>query len=289
MQFKHKAPTKIQNSPHCHVEVKYGSKHQYVDNKEESPPLNKELTKYVQAVAGILLYYARAVDPTILPELSSLAIKQARPTMKTMEMVKQLLDYCATQGEAIITFLASKMIQCIHSNASYCKKRMPKAELVDIFFSNNDQFPSNNGAIMTNATIMKAVMSSADEAELGALFLNAIEAVYLCQLLTEMGHPHPRTPTQTDNTMAEGVINNKIQPKRTKAMDMRFHWLPDCKVQGQFQIYWHPGKFNLADYFTKHHSPAHHVNVQAEFLTKVKDLAEARTQRQKIPQIFPKI
>jgi hypothetical protein len=35
----------------------------------------------------------------------------------------------------------------------------------------------------------------------------------------------------------------------------------------------------LADYFTKHHPPAHHVNVRSEFLTKVKDLAEVRRQR----------
>jgi hypothetical protein len=52
---------------------------------------------------------------------------------------------------------------------------------------------------MTNATIVKAVMSSAAEAELGALFLNAKEALYQCQILTEMGHPQPGTPTQTNN------------------------------------------------------------------------------------------
>ena len=63
-------------------------------------------------------------------------------------------------------------------------------------------------------------MSSAAEAELGALFINVKEAVYLRQILTEMGHPQPKTPIQTDNTTAEGVINNIIQPKRTKAMDM---------------------------------------------------------------------
>ncbi len=57
---------------------------------------------------------------------------------------------------------------------------------------------------------------------------------------------------------------------------MRFHWLRDCEVQGQFRIYWRPGKNNLADYFTKHHSPAHHISVRAQFLTRVKDLAEAR-------------
>ncbi len=112
------------------------------------------------------------------------------------------------------------------------------------------------------------------------LFLNAKEAIYLCQILTEMGHPQPQTPVQTNNTMMEGVINSKFQTKRTEGMDMRFHWLRDQEAQGQIQIYWHPGKCNLADYFTKHHRQAHHVNVGAEFLTKVKDLTEARCQRQ---------
>jgi hypothetical protein len=119
-------------------------------------------------------------------------------------------------------------------------------------------------------------MSSAAEAELGALYLNAKEAVYLQQILSEMGHPQPKMLIQMDNTTVEGVVNNKIQPKRTKAMDMRFHWLRDQESQGQFKIYWWPGGTNLADYFMKHHPPAHHVNVRAESLTRVKDLAEAR-------------
>ncbi len=85
-------------------------------------------------------------------------------------------------------------------------------------------------------------MSSAAKAELGALYINAKEAVYLQQILKEMGHPQPRTPIQTDNTTAEGVINKKIQPKRTKAMDMHFHCLCDREALGQFKIYWQPGE-----------------------------------------------
>jgi hypothetical protein len=119
-------------------------------------------------------------------------------------------------------------------------------------------------------------MSSAAEAELRAIYLNTKEAVYLQQILSKMGQAQPRTRIQTDNAMAEGVINNKVQPKCTKAMDMQFHWPRDREAQGQFKIYWRPGGTNLADYFTKHHPPTHHVNVRAEFLTRVKDLAEAR-------------
>ena len=43
------------------------------------------------------------------------------------------------------------------------------------------------------------------------------------QILTKMGHPQPHTPIQTDNTTVEAVVNNRVQPKRLKAMDMRIH------------------------------------------------------------------
>ena len=136
--------------------------------------------------------------------------------------------------------------QCV-----YCNKKNARSQVGGHFFPlNNDHMPPNNGAIMTTATIIKAVMASAAEAELGALFHNTKEGIYLRQILTKMGHPQPRTSIQMDNTMAEGVINNKIQPKRMKAMDMRFHWLRDREARGQFRIYWQPGKTNLVDYFT---------------------------------------
>ncbi len=66
--------------------------------------------------------------------------------------------------------------------------------------------------------------------------------------------------------MADAVVNGKVQPKQTKAMDMRFHWLRDRECQEQFRIYWRPGKLNYADYCTKHHATTHHQNIQKEFI-----------------------
>ena len=82
-----------------------------------------------------------------------------------------------------------------------------------------------------------------------------------------MGHKQPPTPLQTDNAMSEAVSNGKIQPNRTKAMGMRFHWLHDRECQEQFRVYWRPGKLNYADYWMKHHAVLHHPNVGKEFLT----------------------
>jgi hypothetical protein len=173
------------------------------------------------------------------------------------------------------------MILAVHSDAGYCNEKKSRSRAGGHFFlTNNDEHPPNNDAILTVATIIKAVMSSLAEAELGALYLNAKEAVYIQQILTKMGHLQPKTPIQTNNSTAEGMINNKIQPKQTKAMDMQYHWLRDRKAQGQFRFYWRLGKTNLVDYFTKHHPPAHHVNVRSEFLTRVKKLAETQHQRE---------
>jgi hypothetical protein len=114
-------------------------------------------------------------------------------------------------------------------------------------------------------------MSSAAEAELGALFINAKTAVSMRQTLIELGHPQPCTPIQTDNATAHALLTNKILPKALKAMDMRFHWLRCRDAQGQFRYYWQPGTQNLADYFTKHHPATHHKNVRPTILTAVND------------------
>ena len=186
----------------------------------------------------------------------------------TMQEMKQLLDYVATQEDAVITFSASDMVLAVHSDASYLSKPNARSHAVGHFFLfSNTVHPPNNGTILTIAKIIKNVMSSAAEAELGALYIAAREAVYIRQILQELGHKQPRTPIQTDNSTAEAIINNKVQPKRTKAMDMRFHWLRDRELQQQLRIYWRSGKLNHADYFTKHHPASHHCNMRKEYLT----------------------
>jgi hypothetical protein len=123
-------------------------------------------------------------------------------------------------------------------------------------------------------------MLSANEAELAGLYIMACEAVYIRIILEELGHKQPPTPLQTDNAMADAVINGKIQPKQTKNMDMRFHWLRDRECQQQFRIYWRPGKMNYANYWTKHHSESHHRKIRKEFLTPTIVLKMIRIEQQ---------
>ncbi len=276
--FGHERPKRKQNSPHKHVAPIYGARAQHVKPENPSRLLSKAEKKYIQAVTGTLLYYACAVDSTIITTLNAIATQQAAPTQDTLEEIQQVLDYCASQEEAILMYDKSSMILAVHSDTSYLNKCKSQSRAGGHFYlSNNVPYPPNNGDILNITKVIDVVISSAAEAELGALFMNAREAVYLQCILAKMGHLQPKTPIQMDDSTMEGVINSKIQPKHTKLMDMRFKWLKDREAKDQFCFYWRSGKTNLADYFTKHHPPAHHHNVREEFLTRVADLLRLRS------------
>eukprot|EP00804_Cyclotella_cryptica_P023921 CCRYP_010052-RD/>CCRYP_010052-RD protein AED:0.22 eAED:0.18 QI:0/-1/0/1/-1/0/1/0/482 len=267
-RFHHSLPTKPQHQPYPSAPRTYGSKQQLCATADTSPALEKRQKTFVQEVIGVFLYYARAVDCTMLTALGSLATQQAKPTTTTLDRVYQFLDYALSHPNAGVTYRASDMILAAHSDASYLSESNARSRAGRHFFlSENDHYPTNNGAVLTISQIIKVVMSSAAEAELGALYINAREVIPLRHLLLEMGHPQPPTPIQTDNSTALGVVTNTIQPKRTKAMDMRFHWLR-CRInQKHFRPYWRAGATNLADYVTKHHPAIHHQAVRPLFLT----------------------
>jgi hypothetical protein len=195
-----------------------------------------------------------------------------------MKQVQHFLNYAATQEPAVITYRASDMVLAIHSDAGYLSEEGARSQAEGHhFLSENVTNPSNNGAIYNKASIIKSVISSATKAEIGALYINARKEVKVRNILEEMAHTQPPTPVQTDNLTADGIINLCVQPKLTKAMDMRFHWLRNRGInQKQFRFYWHPGTLMLADYWTKHHPPSHHRHMRSEILTPYKVVMDLR-------------
>jgi hypothetical protein len=65
-RFQHSNPIKPEHSPHCYIEPQYGAPVQYTEPTDESKPFNKAETKLLQEIIGTLLYYARAIDSTVL-------------------------------------------------------------------------------------------------------------------------------------------------------------------------------------------------------------------------------
>ena len=97
-KFQHNPPARAQYSPHPVNPIQYGPI-QYAEQPEQ-PTNNAEDVKTCQQIIGTFLYYARAVDGTMLPALNSLSEVQTSPTPTTMKNIKQLLDYAATNPNA---------------------------------------------------------------------------------------------------------------------------------------------------------------------------------------------
>ncbi len=163
----------------------------------------------------------------MIAALGSIATQQANPTKNTMEKVQKVLDYASAHPDAIVTYHTSDMVLAGHSDTLYLSKSKACSRTGGHFFmSNNTAKPPNNGAMLTITQIIKAVMSLAAEAEVGALYINCREAILAHHTLEFMGNPQPPTPMQTDNTTALCVVNNNVI-KKLKAMDMKYHWLCD--------------------------------------------------------------
>jgi hypothetical protein len=270
-RFTHPTPVKPQHSPHRWVAPNYGAKTQYADEEDNSLPVDNNSIKRIQEVIGTFLYSSRAVDNTMLVSLSSLAATQTKGTEKTMQALTQLLDYAATHPDAAIRYHKSEMILYVHSDASYLSEPQARSRVGGYFYLGNTNEPADNpkpnGPIHVEARILKNIMAAASEAEIAGTFHNGQETVHIRQILAELGHPQAQ-PTQmtVDNSTADGFANKRLKIKRSKAIDMRFYWVQDRVEQGDFGVRWSSGKTNHADYFTKHHSPSHHIAVRPTYL-----------------------
>ena len=125
-----------------------------------------------------------------------------------------------------------------HCEDSYLSVSNERSRAGGHFFLSLPPGYKQNGAIHAISHVICNVMASATENEITALYIKAREAVTICNILVELGHKQQPTLMQMDRETADGLLQQKMQSKRTKAMDMRFHWLSDRQQQQQLNICW---------------------------------------------------
>jgi len=242
---------------------------------DDSAPLDADDVQRLQEVVGTILSYGRAVDYTTLPALSSIASEQANGTEATMRALVRLLDYVATHPDAVLRFRRSGMILTIHADGSYLSAPRARSRVASFFclseaqpeqLSPDDPPARLNGGILVISRILKAVMGSAFEVEVGATYVAGQAGCPLRDALTEMGHSQPPAPAQTDNSTAAGFANDDIRQRHSRAIDMRFYWVKDRVRQNQHRIHWKRGEKNYADYFSKHHNKSVHIDERPTYL-----------------------
>lgn len=247
------------NSPSVYLPPEYGKAVQYEESDDTSPVAPEAKTR-IQEIVGVFLFYARAVDPTMLTAVNKLASKQANPTEAVVEASVRLMQYASRFPDATTEFRPSNMQLGCHSDASYLSEANSRSRAGGILFLGDPDVNNGiNGVIDYFSVIISTVVASAFEAEYAALFLAGREAVAASATLTDLGYPQKATLIICDNQCAVGIANRTVKQKRSKAVAMRYHWIRDRVELQELRVDWKPGSENLADYFTKTHPVHHHL------------------------------
>ena len=140
---------------------------------------------------------------------------QENATEQTVYQSQQLLDCLTTHPCTTIRYYASDIILNIHSDASYLSEERARSRTAGHIFLGSvprkyEPIPFN-GAIYVHSGILKFVVTSAAEEELGGLFLNTKEGKILRTILKELRYVQPPTPIHCDNLTEVGIANDTVK------------------------------------------------------------------------------
>ena len=255
------------DSPIIYVPPNYSKHQQEAPLDEPSTPLTPAEIKELQEIVGVFLFYARAVDPTMLTAINKIASRQAKPTSLIKKEVERFLQYANKWPDATMRIHASNMKLVCHSDGSYLSESEARSRAGGILFLGDcadNEAP--NAPICFLSVIIKTVVTSATATEYAAAFIVGQAAISIINTLTDLGYPQNETEIFCDNLCAVGIANNTFNLKRTKTIDMRYHWIRDQVKLRVFRITWKAGKFNLADFFTKAHPVKHHLDIRWKYV-----------------------
>ena len=142
-------------------------------------PLPETQIQYLQRVVGKFLYYARAIDNTMLHGLNAIASAVTKGTTSTAAAVQRLMDYAHSNPDAEILYRASDMVLQTDSDAAYLVEPEARSRAGGFHFLGSRDHKLFNGPIYVLAKVIKSVMASAMEAEIAAMFMNAQKIILL--------------------------------------------------------------------------------------------------------------
>ena len=176
----------------------------------------------------------------------------SKPTEKSLEQAHYILKYLRGTIEDGVTFSGSDLTFISYVDASYGSAESSKSRTGITFKLGKD-----NGSFHSVSAVQKCVTASSAEAEYVGLFEAGKYIVWLRQLMAELGHPQSKPTTlYTDNQSAMLMAKGRGQHRKTKHVDMRYHYTRELVMKhNAVTLEYCPSKDNLADVLTKAKSP----------------------------------
>ena len=183
---------------------------------------------------GELQYIANAMRPDIAYAVNRLASYTANPSMQHTIALKRILRYLSGTRTHGITYKAlpeSKEFFSGYADAAYGNADESRLTTGYVFLA-------GDGAITWCSRKQISTVLSSTEAEYVALSEASRKACWLRNLYSELGLLHGEVPTliQGDNDRLIAMVKNPQFHKRSKHIDIRWHWVRELVEEGTVTI-----------------------------------------------------
>ena len=184
------------------------------------------------------------------PDISFAVIKMAQfsanPSARHMDILKYILRYLnTTRNKCLVYDGASNKGLIAFTDSDWASDKIKQRSQTGFFFM-------IAGAIFSwQSRAQKTIALSSTEAEYMALSDCSRQAVWIKALLLELGITVAPIHINGDNQGAIFIGSNPVQEKRSKHIDIRYHFIRQCLEDKKISLYFVEGAENPADMFTK--------------------------------------
>jgi len=198
-------------------------------------------------LVGALNWIATCTRPDISHAVSSLCRYLDNPGRQHWTSAKRVLKYLKGSSNFGLFFQAQQPPHLIaYSDSDWAGDRDSRKSTTGYTLM------MSGSAIAWRSSLQKIVACSSTEAEYIALSETMREVIWIRQMLTELGFSQKSaTRVLEDNQGCIAISKNRRTDKRTKHIDLRFHFCRDQIEQGAIEVEYCPTESMIADGLTK--------------------------------------
>lgn len=206
----------------------------------------KSVYPYRQLI-GSLMYLAIATRPDICYAVSNASRYLERPSHMHENAAKRIVKYIKGTSDLGLLYRSDGTRRIIgFSDADYAGDTDTRRSTTGFCFS------IGNGVVSWSSERQKSVSLSTTESEYVAASNAVKELVWFKRMLNELS-PDDQMDSilYVDNQSAIRLIKNPEFHKRSKHIDVRYHFIRERFQEGEFQLEYVPTNNQIADIFTK--------------------------------------
>jgi len=205
-----------------------------------------ELRSRFQTVIGSLLYLMLGTRPDILFAVTKLAQHAANPSDDHLSKALYICRYLVGTSKYRLTYNGES-----GQGISACTDSDWASDDTSRHSQTGYFIKLAKGLISWTSRAQKTIALSPTEAEYMALSDCSRQVVWMHTLLGELGYQMGPIPICGDNQGSIFIASNPVTEKRSKHIDIRYHYIREVIDRGVTEVYFINGEDNPADLLTK--------------------------------------